>query len=180
MTNASGTYLGGRSNGMSLRPGNGSRSRIAGPAPEPLSPAQRAQQQLEDLFLAHQERIVTRDFETAGMLLQGFRALLSRRMNREARMLPDLFAKRAESKGRASAQIERHVSEHRRILALLDKLCAEFRTLLRPQPSHLHVIALIEREAKFKRLLQRHNECDLREVYRRLGTRIEAATIGGQ
>ncbi|MFA5940664.1 MAG: hemerythrin domain-containing protein [Sinimarinibacterium sp.] len=121
---------------------------------------------LDDLFAAHQEQIIAQDFRLAAQLLDHYRERLFLHMRQEEEHLLPLYARRRgprERSGTPAAEV--YQAEHRKIRALIDKICHEFRFLLRPQPSRLQIVAMIERESQLKRVLEHHSERERSELY---------------
>lgn len=129
----------------------------------------RMHQDLDDLFLAHQEQIIAGDFARAAELLDRFGERLLLHMRQEEEELLPLFAQRQpprETTGTPPASV--YLAEHRKIRELLGKIRHEFRSLLRPQPPPLHVVAMIERQSLLKRVIEHHRERECCELYARL------------
>ncbi len=113
--------------------------------------------ELDEQFLQHQELLLAGRLDDARSSLDTFAAGLALHVQQEDELLLPLFTARAAAQAPAQhrqATVLHH--EHRKLLQLLDKLRAHIATLHRPAPRQL--IALIEREAVFKHVLEHHGE----------------------
>ena len=115
-------------------------------------------QDLDELFLRHQEALLDRDVPMADSLLGRFQTGIKAHIRLEEDHLLPLFARAGVIRG---AQPELFQGEHRKILLFLQ----DFRDALAEKagdPSHLtrRILALFDREAMFKHLMEHH---DLRE-----------------
>lgn len=164
------------------------RRLVAEPAREATPPTDggfaildRTHDDLDDLFAAHQEQIIAQDFRLAAQLLDHYRDRLLLHVRQEDEHLLPLYSQRRAPRTRSGLPaVEIYRAEHGRIRALIDKLCHEFRFLLRPQPSRLQVVAMIERESRLKRVLEHHTERERTELYVELNELTTAEERGAQ
>ncbi|TJY56239.1 hypothetical protein E4T66_19965 [Sinimarinibacterium sp. CAU 1509] len=131
---------------------------------------------LDDLFATHQEQIIAQDFRLAARLLNHYRERLFLHMRQEEAHLLPLYSHRRgrrERSGTPAAEI--YYAEHRKLRELIDRVSHDFTFLLRPQPSRLQIVAMIERESQFKRVLEHHGERERSELYVELNRLTAAA-----
>jgi hypothetical protein len=115
--------------------------------------------EMEELFLLHQEALLDRDLERARQLLIQYRELVQTHIEEENLQLLPIYAGLGEAP--LGGNVELFHSEHEKILARLDQLDETMADLFARTPLVTKdLIATFDRESSFKHLMEHH---DLRE-----------------
>ncbi len=116
-------------------------------------------EELDELFLLHQEALLDRDLNRARELLQQYRVLVATHIEEERSELLPIYASFGEAP--RGADVELFHSEHEKILARLVQLEHSMERLAARSPqSTRDLIAIFDGESSFKHLMEHH---DLRE-----------------
>lgn len=119
--------------------------------------------QLNDLFLRHQESLIARRFAEAARRLTAFRRLIRRHIHdEEQRLLPLYDARAGVIPG---GPVELFVGEHRKIVAFLDSFRAELRRIRSLRSPSRAILALMDRQAMFKHLMEHHDSREKNILY---------------
>lgn len=112
-------------------------------------------QQLEELFLQHQEDLLTLDLERAARELKDYEQKLVLHMRQEEDWLLPVFERAGPIPGGA---IELFTGEHKKMRAFVVRF-KETLAELKSRPADLkrRVIALFDQEALFKHLVEHHD-----------------------
>jgi hemerythrin-like domain-containing protein len=133
------------------------RSNPVGSAPSFLSLLD-THEELDELFLTHQEALLALDLDRARDLLWEFETGLRHHMRLEEELLLPIYQRAAPVPGGA---VELFTGEHRKMLWFLERFKESMAELEAGQPDlKRRVIQLLDHQAQFKHLVEHH---DLRE-----------------
>jgi hemerythrin-like domain-containing protein len=123
--------------------------------------------ELRSLFSEHQVALVDSDFLKASVYLKIFARKLRRHIRLEEDRLLPAYASLKSAPREGSPEV--FLSEHRKIRNFVGKLLRDCRGLKACRCSNRAIIDIIERESRFKSLLEHHQEREERILYRRAG-----------
>ncbi len=130
----------------------------------PLSELLLDHDELDRLFLCHQEALLSRDVAEAAKWLDRFSRLLSVHMQREENCLLPAFEALALEIPGGGPELFR--AEHRKLGKLLDELHKRLEQLADvPDLNARTVIELLDSEFTFKHLLQHHDSRERKVLY---------------
>lgn len=124
---------------------------------------------LERLLEAHQVALVTGNRSRAAHYLHRYRDLLTSHLHVEEPFLA------AADEGIRSTRwpVTTYRAEHRKLLALLDRLLIRFESLSRDSLDPLQLIALIEQEKVLKGVAEHHHQREEQDLYPALPRRAQ-------
>jgi molybdopterin-guanine dinucleotide biosynthesis protein B len=115
-----------------------------------------AHDELDDLFLYHQEALLALDVESALQTLIEYEQLLLAHMRYEEDLLLPVYQRAGRIQGGA---IEFFTGEHKRMRELLERIKEALDPSKRtPAALRRHIIMLFDREATYKQLVEHHNQ----------------------
>jgi len=112
-------------------------------------------QQLDELFLCHQESLLTFDLDKAARQLEAYERELHRHMEQEEDWLLPVFER---AKPIAGGAVELFTGEHKKMREFVARF-KETLTQLKGRPAELkrRVIELFDQQALFKHLVEHHD-----------------------
>ncbi|MDE2127149.1 MAG: hemerythrin domain-containing protein [Armatimonadetes bacterium] len=114
--------------------------------------------ELEELFLLHQEALVALDVVTAQMRLQKYQQALARHIADEEELLIPVYRRARPVAGGA---VVLFLAEHHKMLEMIATFQRDLEHMDEPASGLVRrIIALVDEQATFKRLMEHH---DLRE-----------------
>ncbi len=118
---------------------------------------------LQETFALHQEALLDRDLGTARARLEEFEREIRGHIRHEDEVLLPLYRERGgEAPG---AGVDLFLAEHRKIEAFLEELRERLAVLAHRVPGKRDVLALLDREATFKGLLDHHDRRERNALY---------------
>lgn len=117
---------------------------------------------LDALFLAHQTALLDRDRARAVETLAAYRAALEAHVREEEERILPLYAERAPQP--AGGGTSMFLDEHRKIRQLAGELDAAT-AALPPAPEPKQLLAVLDREATFKNLMDHHDRRERAFLY---------------
>lgn len=123
----------------------------------------KAHDELDDLFLQHQEAVLASDIPGAGRLLSRYKEHLEMHIRQEEEVLLPLYDRPDHPPAR---QARVFTLEHRKILEKLERLRQWLDELKKkPLVTPRQIIILLDVESSFKRLVEHHNEREKNVLY---------------
>ncbi|MCC6682635.1 MAG: hemerythrin domain-containing protein [Phycisphaeraceae bacterium] len=120
---------------------------------------ERVHEQLDEMFLEHQEALVARRFQRAITILEAYERALRIHVRHEDRwLLPIYEQRRCHATPRPKVAASVFSAEHQRMLQILGEICAAVHGFAQADaPPPRDVIRLLDAQCTFKRLVEHHN-----------------------
>lgn len=116
---------------------------------------------LEDMFLRHQEALLVQAPHRARRLLRRYRRLLKAHTRREEWLFEAVVGASTATRW----PVGTYRAEHRRLIELVDALCAEIEYLPDAPIPAPRLIELIERGSRIKRVAEHHQTREEQDLY---------------